>query len=389
MPRLSARLLSTERAVEKAKPLGPTTEYRVAGVRGLILRVSDRGTKSWVYLFKSPVTSTWRKASLGNYPTIGLQRAKEMALDYLANVRAGVDPLTAPSCSDTSFGALAKEYVEAHRDRHSPAWTKAIEETLARDILPAIGGHRVDAMLRLDVARIIEKVGARGSYASANHALKILRVISRWAVCTGRSDKDPTVAIKKFPSKARERVLTDDEIRVVWNSKTEFRDPFRLLLLLGMRIGEVLNATRNEVDFQQKVWTIPAARTKSRREHRLPLPPLAISILQAAIENTRGPWLFPSPADRKPLRTGSAATALQRLNETLSIDDRFTPHDLRRTCATRLGDLGIPDEIIARILSHAPTSLTGRVYNRANRSAEVKAALDAWAVELANLVGGR
>jgi integrase len=390
MPRLSTRLLSTERAIEKSKPKGRTTEYRITGLRGLVLRVSVQGTKSWVYNFKSPVTQQWRKKALGNYPTVSMSGAKEQALDILGAVRSGVDPLCAPPRSEITFEALADEYREAHRGRHTPKWSQEIERVLKVDVLPALNGHRAAGVSRHDVACIVEKVAARGSYASANLALKIVRGIFRWAVSSGRCEVDPTAGATTFPSKARERVLTDCEVRAAWSSTTEFRDAFRLQLLLGCRIGEVLGATKSEIDLDAAVWSIPATRVKSRRAHMLPLPPLAIEVLKGVLERAgASPWLFPSHQDSGALRTESAAQVLLRLNHRMCIEHRFTPHDLRRTCATRLGDMGVPDEVVSRVLGHAPNGVTRKHYNHSQRLDEVRQALHAWAEQVGNLVGGQ
>ena len=286
MPRLSTRLLSTERAIEKAKPKGKKTEYRIAGLRGLVLRVSDTGSKSWVYNFKSPVTQKWRKKALGNYPTVSLAAAKEMVLDCMNEVRSGVDPLSAPAMATVSFKQLSEEYREAHKGRHGEKWTREIERVLEHDILPALNGHRVDGVNRLDVARVVERVAERGAYASANLVLKVIRGIFRWALRTGRCEVDPTAAATIFPSKPRERILTDCEIRAVWSSTTEFRDAFRLQLVLGARVGEVLGARKCEFDLEQGVWTIPASRNKSKRVHRLPLPGLAVDIIKGVLKRT-------------------------------------------------------------------------------------------------------
>ena len=268
MPRLSTNLLSTERAVQMAKPTGPRTEYRIAGCRGLVLRVTQQGIKSWHYTYKSPATRQWRKKGLGNYPTISLQLAKEAALDCMAAVRSGTDPLSAPPTPELSFKQLSDDYTKAHKGRHSTKWTKEVERVLATDIMPALNGHsRTAAITRHDVSKVVEKVATRRAYASANLALKIIRALFRWGVSTGRCETDPTFGIKKFPSKARERVLSDAEICVVWNAHSAFRDAFRLQLLLGMRIGEVLLAAKDEINIEQRLWVIPACRTKTKREH--------------------------------------------------------------------------------------------------------------------------
>jgi integrase len=116
----------------------------------------------------------------------------------------------------------------------------------------------------------------------------------------------------------------------------------------------------------------------------LPLPPLAIDIIKGRAGHSQ--WLFPSRLNGRALRPFSAAQALFRLNKRMNIETNFTPHDLRRTCASRLGDLGTPDEVIGRILNHAPVTITGKVYNRAQRWEEMREALNAWSEQLGALV---
>jgi integrase len=179
--------------------------------------------------------------------------------------------------------------------------------------------------------------------------------------------------------------LSNDEIRLVWNVGCEFRDAYRLQLLLAVRIGEVLNARWTEIDLTKRVWTLPACRTKSRREHRLPLSDLAIEVLQGLQGSS--PGLFPSEVEGQTLRTRSASQSLMRLCGRHSIDPRFSTHDLRRTASTRMGDLGAADDIIERVLNHVAPTTARRVYNRSDKFEEVKAALDAWALELGSIIG--
>ena len=138
--------------------------------------------------------------------------------------------------------------------------------------------------------------------------------------------------------------MTDEEIRLFWRlldtSKIslEIRDALRLQLLLGLRVREVIGASKIEIDLDLAVWTIPASRTKSHREHRLPLPTMAMTILKDALLRSEGtPWLFPSPVGG-PMRSRSASHALIRLRERTKMLQDVGTHDLRRTLATRLGD---------------------------------------------------
>ena len=253
-------------------------------------------------------------------------------------------------------------------------------------------------MTRIDVARVVERVASRGAFESADHVLGLIRAVFNWGAGTGRTEHDPTKGLKKRNvGRPRERVLSDGEMRLLWgaldrlpitdrNISPGIRDAFRLQLLLGLRIGEAVGARKCEIDLEAGLWTIPAARTKSRREHKIPLSSLAVDILRGAMVRAgSSAWLFPSCVDGKPIRPKSASRALLRLRKRLGIEDVGT-HDLRRTMATGLGDMGVSDELIGRVLNHAPGSVTRRHYNHAGRLAEMREAIEAWGQKVEELV---
>jgi integrase len=272
---------------------------------------------------------------------------------------------------------------------------------LGTDILPKIGGLRVDAITRADVAQIVEAVAARGAYVVADHTLGLIRAIYNWANGTGRLEINPTSGLRKRNhSKPRQRTLTDDEIRILWRGLdgAPLCDAFRLQLLLGMRIAEVVAAPKAEIDLSKRLWVIPPDRTKSRRERIIPLSSWAVDILTRAMSRT-GPWLFPSPKNpNEPIKPKSASRGFLRLTDRLERLTRkkkkegvpkkldFSSHDLRRTAATRLGDLGTSDELVERILGHVPTGVSRRHYNHSKHVEAMRAALEAWADALKTLV---
>ena len=205
------------------------------------------------------------------------------------------------------------------------------------------------------------------------------------------------------------RVLSADEIRLFWthikglNGITpSLRDAYRLQLLTASRIGEVLEAARTELDLERGVWTIPRNRTKADREHVVPLSPAATSIWREAISRVDvhaceranrtgcalepGIWVFPSPTGCGPIAAHAATTGVLRMRAGLAsagLVEPFNTHDLRRTVATKLGDMGVADEIIERVLNHAPQTVATRHYNHSKYLAPMRQALEAWAKQLA------
>lgn len=405
MPKASCNVLSTNREVMNAKPRGARVEFRIKGSKNLVLRITANGTKTWTFLYVSPLGGRRRKLSLGTYPTQTLFQAKQEALRLTLAVHDRRDPVLerrAERAAET-FGSLADRYMREHERKNARAGrrsssTAEAQRYLDADILPVIGAYRAKAVTRHHVMNAVEAVADRGSYVAAGRVLGLIRAIYNWAIATGRLEVNPTLGLKKRNAgHPRQRILSHHEIRTLWRTldagsglSSQIRDALKLPLLLGLRRSEVLEASRSEVDLKYGIWTVPAERTKSRREHSLPLPPLAASILASAIQRAgMSPWLFPSPvADNAPVRPRSASRALLRIRDDIGLIDVGT-HDLRRTLATGLGDMGVSDEVIARILNHAPRTVTGRHYNHAKYFAPMRRALEAWAEVVRDIVEER
>ncbi len=260
-----------------------------------------------------------------------------------------------------------------------------------------LGSFRAEAITKQQVREAIEAAADRGSYIVADRILGLIRAIYNWGIATGALEVNPTLGLKKRNAgRPRDRVLDEDEIRALWRrletpSKLSqpIRDALKLQLLLGVRISEALGAAKVEFDLKRALWVIPRERTKANREHRLPLSAFATTVIASAMERaTKSQWLFPSPVDGRPIRPRSATRAVIRLRVGLSLGDVGT-HDLRRTLATNLGDMNVAEEVIERILNHAPRTVAARHYNHARYANPMKQALDLWASRLQRIIDPR
>ena len=323
-----------------------------------MLRVSGH-LKSFTLLFPSPTTGRWRKMALGTFPAMTLEEAKARAASLSVEVRDGIDPLQARlSVAHETFGQVVEAYMREHRKRYRAVTTDEVERFLRADVLPTLAGYRVDCVGRADVARVVEKVAERGAYVSADRVLTIIRSVFNWAIATGRLETNPTLSLRKRNGRRpRERVLSDAEIVILWGAldttphmSLAIRDALRLQLLLGLRIGETVGARRKEIDLKERTWTLPGTRTKNGREHKLPLPPMAFKIVSAAMKRGKcGPWLFPGRRPGLPTDRKSAPIALLRLRRRIGMT-QVGSHDLRRTVATRLVEMGVEEAVVGRIL---------------------------------------
>ena len=295
--------------MRNAKPRCKRAEFRIKGAPGLILRVSAGGAKSWTFLFASPSSRQRCKMALGVYPSISLSKARispsaSRLMCVMASIRLHRDEPFVPQIRllPSQAANMAEHQCKNARFGKQSRWTDETQRLLDKDILPVIGIHRAEAITRQQIMATVEAVADRGSYVIADKVLALVRAIYNWASATGRLEVDPTRGLKKRnSSRPRERILSKAEIRSLWcdldasSISLEIRDALRLQLLLGLRISEVLGANKSEINLVHRVWIIPAERTKSNREQRLPLPPLAANILKSAIERT-GDCPLPSPS---------------------------------------------------------------------------------------------
>jgi integrase len=331
-----------------------------------------------------------------------LANARQRCLRLAADLAEGNDPRAMTAVSSLTFDMLADAYLAEHSTiarRTGPgSWNAEVRRILDVGIRPVFGAVPADAVTREMASAAVEAAAKRSSFAIADKTLGIIRTIYRWANGTGRLDRDPTLGLRKRNfGRPRERVLDEHEIARYWhhviqhpNLSPAIKDTFRLQLLLGLRVGECIGAARNEIDLANGTWTLPARRTKSNRAHVLPLPPLARSILTAAMNRSSGSvWLYPARRDpSRPVRTKSAIRAMARVGQGIELSDATT-HDLRRTMATRLGEADVPDAVIQRILNHAPTTIMRRYYNHASQHGAVAKALAGWDAEMSRIIGTR
>jgi integrase len=216
----------------------------------------------------------------------------------------------------------------------------------------------------------------------------------RWAVSRGDLDHNPIEGMRSPQgSKPRERVLSDEEIRTLWNSLPEVlpQNPDRqriikLCLVTGQRVGEVAGMTRAELDLKHRLWKLPGARTKNAHPHTVPLSPLAIEL----IGKVDGAWVFPNSEGTGALPPITVAQTIYGAQDRFGIA-QWTAHDLRRTALTGMAKLGIAPLVLDHIANHRTTTKAGMtlsVYVHHAYEKEKREALELWADRLQGIVSG-
>jgi integrase len=351
------RVRLTDRFCQHAKSPAVQTDYFDETVTGLALRVTSRGTKSWTFLYGTPR----RRVTLGRYPAMSLAAARTAAIGAREGRGAG------------TVSALAEVYLRHIQANRSAAQA---ERRLRKDILPIIGHIPLPELHRRDVTRVID---AKAAPIAARRAFEEVRAMVRWAVARGDLDHNPLDGMKGPPiSKPRTRVLTDDEIRLLW-SRLDRLSPtvariIKVCLVTGQRVGEVAGIRPAELDLDRRVWAIPASRTKNGYPHSVPLTDLAIEIIGEPSEGYEVGRYVSQAIQRAQARFGLA---------------QWTAHDLRRTALTGMARLGVSPIVIANVANHRSVSKAGvtlGVYIQHDYSDEKSDALSRWASRLKEII---
>ena len=238
----------------------------------------------------------------------------------------------------------------------------------------------------------IKQGGERG--LTANRVLAAIRKLFSWAIQRGIVAASPVAGVTPpVAEKARDRILTGDEILQFWKATTELGYPFgdlaKMLLLTGQRRNEVAQMTWGELDLDRALWTLPGERTKNRKPHEVPLSDAAMGIIAAMPRiQTAGGFVFTSNGRTRIANFSRGKTAL---DSAMHGENHWTLHDLRRTAASGMARLGIALPVIEKALNHSSGSFRGivSVYQRHSYADEKRNALQAWARFVLSLKSAR
>jgi integrase len=308
-----------------------------------------------------------------------------------------------------TFQALADRYLNEHARRHKRS-ADADERNLRKHILPRWASRRYDDIGRTDVIELVEGLVTDGKQTLANRIQALISSIFSFAMDADLVKGNPCARLRRRGvENIGRRVLTDDEIRLFWTAimqKPVSRSvglALRLVLLTGVRRGEAAGCARAELanigETGQARWIIPASRSKNGRSHLVPLSEMARQLILSALQLTgeNDEYLFPSPSvNDAPITSHALAVAMARFAESLDPTavkswraDPPSPHDLRRTVATRLAELGVAKEDRDAVLNHTPADVGKKHYDLYDREPEKRRALELWASTLSAIIEGQ
>lgn len=387
----------TTRFVETVK-VDTRTDFQDNMIRGLWLRVSPSGVRTWSLVYTRESDGMRQRVKLGRFPDMPLEKARQAALKGMTAIVDGADPAGDKRTMRKAMtvAELGEIFVEEYAKPNKRTWAED-ERILKKEVNPEIGRLKAAAVKRRDILDIIDAKAKAGKPVQSNNILATVRKMFGWAVDQDYLPISPVTGIKpRGKSVKRDRVLTDAEIKRIWPAisaapiSAEVADILRLLFFTGQRSGEVCGMRRGEIDVDKWTWTIPGERSKNGLAHVVPLPIPARGIVQSALERAedeKDSPLFSRVGT--PIESNAVAKAV-RLNFQ-TFDEKWTAHDIRRTVATGMADIGVSPHIVEACLNHISGFRSGvaGVYNRSKYEPEKRRAFDMWAERLLSIVEDR
>lgn len=425
----------TPKGVENAEATAVRREIPDGLLVGLYLVVQPSGAKSYAVRYRHAGQS--RKYTLGAHPKIDLKTARKLGEKALRDAAEGRDPAGERQAGKQAakaagadvarkqrdlFENVARDFIERYAKpraikkgrpdawretgrilglRPSPDDPNQLVE-VGGDVIRVWKGRRVQEITKRDVNELLDGIVDRGAGVMANRTLAAIRKLFNWCVSRDIIVASPCTLIEPpAEEKSRDRILADDELRLIWQAADSDGWPFgplvKMLILTGQRLAEVGGMRWDEINFKDKVWTLPAERVKNGERHEVPLSNAAIEIMTVLprIKTTEG-FVFTT---RRDAAVSGFSRAKDRLDATIAaavpVDsqapDHWTFHDLRRTMASGMARLGIALPVIEKILNHSSGTFRGivGVYQRHSYADEKRAALDRWAAHVGAVVSGQ
>jgi integrase len=313
--------------------------------------------------------------SIGRHGPLTPDTARARAKQLLGTVAGGTDPF-AQALAGEGFAIAVERYLERKRPALKPISFRETARYLHNHSAP-LHRLRLDQIDRRKVAALLGEIETTRGPVSRNRLRSVLSALFSWCVQEGLLDTNPVQGTGKANvNGSRERVLTQDELRKLWRGLGDdpFSDVVRLLLLTGQRRNEIGKLTWGEVDLARKQIILAPARTKNSRQHELPLSAQALAILARQPRRNSSEFVF----GKRGFTNWDGAK--QELDQRIGIAP-WRLHDLRRSCATHLGELGVLPHVIEQALNHVSGAKAGvaGIYNKSKMIDAVRDALQRWA----------
>jgi integrase len=368
----------TDTQIRKLKPKSSPSKHSDGG--GLFLLVPPNGSKLWRLAYR--FAGKQKTLALGAYPAVPLADARERRDEAKKLLASGIDPshqakldkIAERTNHADTFAAIADEFIAKVAKEGRADVTIVKKRWLVSLALPDMGNRPIAEITAPEIFAALRKVEAKGNYETARRLRSTIGQVFRYAIATSRASNDPTFGLKGAlvaPKVTHRAAVTDQSkfaglVRAIWHydGTVETRAALKLMALLYPRPGELRLAEWSEFDLDRGIWSIPGPRMKMRREHRKPLPELAMSILKE-LRNHTGNRRLAFPSIRSPLRPISENTLNAALRRLGYAKDKASAHGFRAAASSLLNESGLWQvDAIEAELAHVGADEVRRAYNR-------------------------
>jgi integrase len=382
----------TDTVIRNAKPTGKPRRLFDGG--GLYLELSPAGGKWWRLKYR--FGGKEKRLSLGTYPETSLKRARERRDEAREQLAAGIDPSQHRKARNAakadraanSFEIVAREWFAKFGPTWVPSHGEKIIRRLEKDVFPWIGGRPIAEVTAPELLALLRRIESRGAIETAHRAMQNCGQVFRYAMATGRAERDPSADLRGALTPVREKhhaSITDPKaigelLRAIegYRGSQVTKCALRLAPLVFVRPGELRKAEWTEFDLDAAEWRIPATRMKMREQHIVPLSIQAVAILRE-LHGLTGSSRYVFPGARtngRPMSENAVLAALRRLGYS---KDEMTGHGFRSMASTLLNEQGWHRDAIERQLAHAERNAIRAAYNFAEHLPERRRMMQAWA----------
>ncbi|EJL6982899.1 tyrosine-type recombinase/integrase [Vibrio cholerae] len=367
----------TDKEIKASKPR--EKEYNLFDGDGLRLRIKPNGSKQWIFNYYRPTNGKRANLSFGMYPDISLLQARKSLLSAKELIAQGIDPQDErkrqqqahKEIHEHTFVNVAKDWFAIKQHDVTPDYALDIWRSLELHIFPHISDKPVKAITAPEIIELLKPIEAKGSLETVKRLAQRLNEVMNFATNCGLIQANPLTGIKaafKKPKKENMAALTPAELPELMGAiaNASIKRTTRCLLEWQLhtmtRPAEASGARWDEINWEEKVWTIPAERMKKRREHRIPLTEQMLALLEVMkpISGHRD-FVFPSDRDpKKPCNSQTANMALKRMG----FAGRLVSHGLRSLASTTLNEQGFDPDLVEAALAHVDDNQVRSAYNR-------------------------
>lgn len=383
--------------IKNLKPEG--NWYEKTEASGLGIRVMPSGNKSWIYRYT--LNGKRQKMTLGKYPALSLKQARDLLLKAQNLREQGVNPIEHQQQEKTreiyTVEKLCLEWYNTYVSKNRKKPLAILQQQITANIIPLLGNKELTKLQALDISRALDVIVTRGAPILANRILSTIKQALNFAVSRGNIQLNPAISIRARDigglEKPRERVLSLDEIKLIWHfldsdpckMSIQTKSAIKIIVLTGVRTAELRLAKWQSFDFSNSLWTIPPEHTKGAIMVKVHLTAFTKSILQELKETNGSDFVLVGLDSSKPLDEHALPRAIKRIQSRVGIPE-WTAHDLRRTFATQLGEtLNIDPVVVEKCLGHKMPKIMA-TYNKNEMLPQRKDALMQWSECIQNLI---